>query len=70
MDTQKPRQPGALYDDYLGNLAPAKSRPKPLTVLHLGPAYIAGKREVGRVCCCAPTHSSSSTKAKRKMEAT
>ena len=51
MDAQKSWKQGALCDDYMGNLALAKSSPKPQTQLHLRPNYVTGKREVSRILC-------------------
>ena len=47
MDTKKSRQPGAICDDNVGNMASGKPGLHPQTLLHLGPAHIASEREVG-----------------------
>ena len=47
MDTKKSRQPGAICDDNVGNMASGELGLHPQTLLHLGPAHIASEREVG-----------------------
>ena len=47
MDTKKSRQPRAICDDNVGNMASGKPGLHPQTLLHLELAHIASEREVG-----------------------